>query len=471
MGTIEIIKKFIESNSVIEKAVREVLERLPLKFRYSISYGSYGPTFRYWLGFLKESEKWDRDKIEAYQVEQLRDLLMHAGANVPYYRKLFGEYGFKPEKVQALSDIKALPYINKVTIKENHHEFITENIHKSKLIAASTSGTTGIPLIVYGTKETEEKHWATIIDLWSRSGYSPHSRTVFLVANIREGKKDSLPWKKYGNKLILSSNYFVDEWIDEYTEMINYFKPEYLIGFPYAVATFASSVKNRGKSLRNKLKGVIVYAENVYEWQREIIKYVFGARVFSDYGMVEKVIHGGGCEHSGIYHLYPQYGYAEYLPVRGSAFELVGTGFINYAMPLIRYVTGDITRKGNSCTLCGRRYEVLESMDGRIGDFLIGSEGQVFSVNLDIDYRVLENIGRFQLYQERPGKVELRVYAAEYYKEENTDSVLSEIRKRLGPYGNRVRIVVAVHKDSQSSSGKWRMVDQRLDIRDFVDIS
>jgi len=465
MGTIEVIKKFIESNSVIEKAVREVLERLPLRYRPGIS---YGPTFRYWLGFLKESEKWDRDKIEAYQVEQLRDLLMHAGENVPYYRRSFGEYGFKPEKIQALSDIKSLPYLDKVTIKENHHEFIADNIHKNKLIAAATSGTTGMPLIVYGTKETEEKHWATIIDLWSRIGYSPHSRTVFVEANIREGKKDSLPWKKYGNKLILSSNYFVDEWIDEYSEMINNFKAEYLIGFPHAVATFASSMRNRGKSLCNELKGVIVYAENVYEWQREIIKDVFGARVFSDYGMVEKVIHGGECEQSGVYHLYPQYGYTEYLPVRDSMCELFGTGFINYAMPLIRYVTGDIARKGDSCPLCGRSYEVLESMEGRFGDFLIGSEGQVFSVYLNIDYRVLENIERFQLYQERPGEVELRIYTTDSYKEENADRVLSEMRRSLGLYANRLRFVVAVYKDGQSSSGKYRMVDQKLDIRDFL---
>jgi len=91
MGTIEVIKKFIESNWVIERAVREVLERLPLRFRYGIS---YGPTFRYWLGFLKESEKCDRDRLEAYQFEQLKDLLIHArhitgGYIVSVYKLLF----------------------------------------------------------------------------------------------------------------------------------------------------------------------------------------------------------------------------------------------------------------------------------------------------------------------------------------------------------------------------------------------
>jgi len=92
MGTIEFINKFIGSNRIIGRLVREGVERLPLKFRYGMS---YGPTFRYWLAFLKESAKWSREKLETYQVEQLRDLLIHAGKNVSYYRRIFREYGFE----------------------------------------------------------------------------------------------------------------------------------------------------------------------------------------------------------------------------------------------------------------------------------------------------------------------------------------------------------------------------------------
>jgi hypothetical protein len=49
VGNIEVVRKFVESNRIIERLVREGVERLPLKFRYGIS---YGPTFRYWLAFL-----------------------------------------------------------------------------------------------------------------------------------------------------------------------------------------------------------------------------------------------------------------------------------------------------------------------------------------------------------------------------------------------------------------------------------
>jgi phenylacetate-CoA ligase len=175
MGTIQVIKKFIESNWIIEKAVRGVLEHLPLRFRYGIS---YGPTFRYWLAFLKESENWDRDRLEAYQVEQLRDLLTHAGSNVPYYRRIFGEYGFRPQKLQGLEDLKTLPYIDKEIIRDNISEFLANNIARKTLFRKNTSGSTGIPLAIYSNKEAEEKHWATVVHAWSKIGYTIKSKMV-----------------------------------------------------------------------------------------------------------------------------------------------------------------------------------------------------------------------------------------------------------------------------------------------------
>lgn len=467
MGTIQVIKKFISSNWVIEKIVREFLERLPLRFRYGISYGS---AFRYWLAFLRESENWDRERLEAYQIEQLRDLLIHAGNNVPYYKRIFSEYGFKPEKFQNLSDIEALPYIDRKIVKANYDAFIAQNLHISRLIPANTSGTSGIPLTVYGTKETEEKHWATVINLWSRIGYSPASRTIFFETNIRRGSRDNLPYKRYANKLILSSNYFIDEWVDRYMNMINNFRPEYIIGFPHTIAVFSSYIRKRQKPVYEGLKGIIVYAENLYTWQGDLIRSVFGKRVFSDYGMVEKVIHGGGCEHSDNYHLYPQYGFSEYLDLGNSYRELVGTGFINYAMPLIRYKTGDACSKvSKGCPDCGRAYDIVTMIEGRTGDFLVNAEGQIVSVYLNIDFRAFDNIERFQLYQEYPGTVDLRIWPKDSYKNKDADKILSEIKRSLGPQADKLSFNIALmdNKELQHSK-KYRMIDQRLDIKNFL---
>jgi len=464
MSTIRIIERFIESNSTLERFVKEILERVPIRFRYGMS---YGPTFRYWLGFLMESEKWDRDRLMAYQLEQMKNLLIHAGNNVPYYKRIFAEYGFRPEKFADLEDLKILPYIDRQIVKKHYEDFIATNIPKKRLIAATTSGSTGVPLIVYGTKETEEKHWATVVNLWNRIGYCPESKTIFFEADVRKGKT-SVPYKKYANKLIISSNYFIDIWIDEFVRLINDFRPEYIIGFPHTIAAFASHIKRLGQSIYNGLNGIIVYAENLYKWQREIIENILGARILSDYGMAEKVIHGGGCEHSDAYHLYPQYGYTEYFKLKDSCYEFVATGFTNYAMPLIRYRTGDTCAAVNDgCLSCGRNYDIVTNIEGRISDFLVNREGEIFSVYLNIDYDTLRDIDRFQLYQDTPGYVELKIWPR--HKNVDIEMVANAINSCFGPHRDRIKLKIAVmdHRELHNSV-KFKMIDQRLDMRNFL---
>ncbi|HET6514849.1 MAG TPA: hypothetical protein VFG09_06770 [Thermodesulfovibrionales bacterium] len=466
MGTIEIIRKFVESNHAIERLVREALERLPLGLRYGISYGQ---TFRHWLAFLRESEQWSRERLETYQVEHLKDLLVHTAKNVPYYMKLFREYGFEPARVQNLDDIKDLPYLDKETVRTARSEFIAQNIPESKLITVKTSGTTGIPLCLYGTKETEEKHWATVVHLWSRTGYHPGARTVFFESTSRENSKEPFPWQKSGNRLIISSSHLVEPWIDRFIEMINRFRPEYAVGFPHTIAAFFSYVKNRKRTMCGSLKSIITVAEQIYPWQKELIETAAGARVFLDYGLVEKAIHGGGCEHADAYHFYPQYGLTEYAPLRNESHELVGTGFINYTMPLIRYRTGDICRglrKG--CGACGRPYDTAAAIDGRLCDFLVTADGRVVSAHLTIDREVLEHIERFQLYQEKAGEVELRVWTKD--KDRGyADRLLREVRRCTSPLGRDIGYkIVAMGNENRKAQTKYSVVDQQLDMRSFL---
>jgi phenylacetate-CoA ligase len=463
MGTIEVIKKFIESNRIVERAVREGMERLPLRLRYGIS---YGPTFRWWLAFLKESEKWDREKLEAYQVEQLRSLLIHAGKNVPYYQLVFRDYGFRPKEIQSLDEIRALPYLDKTIVKARPSEFIAANIPKKQLIAVTTSGTTGVPFSLYGTKETEEKHWATVVHLWSRIGYRPGSRTVFFESTAREGRKQPYPWKKYGDRLIISSNHLKEPWMDKFIAMINRFKPEYAIGFPQTIAVLSSYIKKNKRDLCESLKGIILVGEQSYAWQKSLIEGVMGVRVFSDYGMVEKVIHGGGCERSDAYHFYPQYGLSEYVPLQDQFNEMVGTGFINYAMPLIRYRTGDICRPvRRSCESCGRPYDTTAAIDGRLCDFLVTADGQIVSVHLPLDHHTLEHIEGFQLYQDKAGEAQLRVWT----KGKDgmyVENLLDEIRRCTSPLGRDLEYTIVIMGiENTRRQTKYSVVDQKLDMR------
>jgi phenylacetate-CoA ligase len=466
LNSIEVIKKFIESNWMIERAVREILERLPLRFRYGIS---YGPTFRYWLGFLRESEKWDRDRLEAYQVEQIRNLLIHAGKNVPYYKKIFREYGFKPEKVQSLNDIKVLPCTDKETVRDNLNDFIAINIPMKSLFNKSTSGSTGIPLTIYSDKRAEEKHWATVIHQWSRAGYYIGARTVFFETTMKKGKTP-VPWKKHLNFLRVSSNFFTDGWMDRISGMIYTFKPEFLIGFPSMLANFASyfTVYNKNNLT---VKGIITYSEKLYSWQRALLEKTFSAKIIETYGMVEKLLHGGNCENSSALHFYPQYGYTEYTDFFDQKKQVVGTGFINRVMPLIRYMTSDIcqTTSRTRCEGCGRNYDIIEEIEGREGDFLINADGYIISINLSLDYTIMKKIKQFQIVQEKPGEAEILIIKRTGYTAEDTDRFLSGIRESLGILGGEMDLSIKFSDEPLPMKGiKIPMIIQKLDIRDFL---
>src|SRR3990170_8008804 len=113
MGSMEIIKKFIKSSSIMERAALNIHEWLPLSFRNKVF---YDPAYLHWLSFLKESENWDKDRFDSYQFEQTKNLLVHAKKNVPYYRELFSHIDFHPKKMQSLDDLRVLPYLSKETV-------------------------------------------------------------------------------------------------------------------------------------------------------------------------------------------------------------------------------------------------------------------------------------------------------------------------------------------------------------------
>ncbi|HUO78316.1 MAG TPA: hypothetical protein VMU21_12150 [Thermodesulfovibrionales bacterium] len=471
MGTLEIIKKFIESNWIIERGAREVLERLPVRLRYGIS---YGPTFRSWLGFLKESEQWNEDRLEAYQVEQLRDLLMHAGGNVPYYRKLFGEYGFKPERTQSLDDLKVLPYTDKEIVRDNIEGFLAENVPRKSLFRKATSGSTGIPLALYSDKAAEEKHWATVVHAWSKVGYTPGSRILTIWGNITRGGKDNLPFKRYANQLIISHHYFDSErWIKQYLLMIRQFRPEIIFSLPSTLSSFSNYINEGLIPPLDGIKACIVVNEALYSWQRKLIEENLNTRVFSTYGMVEKNVYASGCVSSSRYHVYPQYGVPEVFQVGDGIFEIVGTGLINYAQPLVRYRTFDRgVLNATKCPACNSLYKSLNLIEGRLGEVLIDKNGKIHTpIDVGVDSKAFEDIKLFQFYQDTPGKILLRLVKKRACSDSIAIRINEELMTVLGLWGkeNKMEIeIVFVDEVNRSPSGKFTIVEQKLDVRRFL---
>ena len=113
------------------------------------------------------------------------------------------------------------------------------------------------------------------------------------------------------------------------------------------------------------------------------------------------------CEVKGPnFHLHPAYGITELLEhsQHEKLGELVGTGFLNKAMVLLRYRTGDFASWADGCT-CGRSMPCIGPIQGRWKqEHLLGSDGQQISLTaLNMHSSVYSHVAQMQFEQSVAG--------------------------------------------------------------------
>jgi len=166
------------------------------------------------------------------------------------------------------------------------------------------------------------------------------------------------------------------------------------------------------------------------------------------------------CE-QGAYHVHPEHGVLEVVgpdgaPVApGMPGEAVCTGFVNRAMPLLRYRLGDrVVMQEGPCG-CGRPFPLVAEILGRADDVLMTGAGVPLG-RLDPVFKPLTGIRATQIVQPAPDRLVLRLVVDDTFSATDRDSLLYELRKRTG---SEMRIdfefVDAIPKET---NGKFRAV-------------
>jgi phenylacetate-CoA ligase len=206
--------------------------------------------------------------------------------------------------------------------------------------------------------------------------------------------------------------------LPEYWRRLVEFDPEFLHGYPSAISALARFVlRERLQAPGLQLKAALLGSEGCTPEQRELIARAFHTRVFSWYGHSERLILAGECEHSADYHQFPDYGYLELLDEQGQPVgvgergEIVGTGFLNRVMPLIRYRTGDYATRLDWRCACGRAWDRFGNVEGRWKqDMVVGRSGALLSLAaLNLHGPHFERVARYQYRQDTAGHCEICV--------------------------------------------------------------
>jgi len=449
-------------------SVRKLVKKLshPIKQGLKYVYAFVPPRFRYgkvfWdtYNFLQESQWWSREKLEEYQMQQLKKLLQHAYENVPYYRRVFDERRLKPKDIQNFDDLKKLPYLTKDIFKTHFKEIVATNVKLKGLPKGHTSGTTGKPIQFYQDSGSEQKELAFIYHQWSRVGVKPGDSIIQLRGAIIEGSRKSY-YDPINKVLRLSPRLDSKKTVCYYLEKMHQFGAGYFHGYPSSISIFASMIKKYGLPVRFKLKAVLFASESIYQWQKEITQEVFNCRIFSHYGMAERAVLAGECEKNNSYHCVPQYGFTEIHPETN---EIIGTSFLNHVNPFIRYKTTDciLQMTGSNCNECGRQYyPVFSGIEGRLEDYIITPKGIPISpAVITFPFKEIKTIKSTQLIQTSLNRIKLKVVPWEHCShkifDEEIEQLCHGLQSMLGP---EMKIETELVESIQhTKSGKFRWI-------------
>ncbi len=453
----------------VQRGLRYVYGAIPSSIRY-------GKVFWETYNFLQESQRWSKEKLEEYQMQQLSKLLHHAYENVPYYRRVFDERGLKPEDIQDIDDLRKLPYLTRQIIQEELPNLVAQNHSRWKLQYNTTGGSTGIPLGFYqerGTARASER--AFMLTQWNRVGFKIGDRSAVLRGNVVHSASKGKFWEyePVDKSLILSSYHMTDESLPKYIETIRRFKPDFIQAYPSAITILARFMKENSTEPFPSIKVLLLGSENLYSWQRELLEDVFQCRVYSWYGHTEQAVLAGECEKSTYYHIFPEYGLVELIgndnkPVtmEDGVGEIVATDLKNFAMPFIRYRTEDIGVYSAQTCSCGRNYPLLKRIEGRLQELIITKDKRLITLTALMfaqHFEAFSKVNEMQLLQHREGELVIKIVKTPGYSTKDEQEILSKIQSCVGD-GLNINFDY-VDNIPRTKSGKHRFLIQKLPIR------
>lgn len=386
--------------------------------------------------FYRRSQYWPRSKLEAYQDKQLRRLVRHAGKHVPYYRALFAEIGLDPATFRGRQDLHRIPTLDKQTVRTRKEELTADNSEKYGTNNVSTSGTTGTPLQLILSDAAETNFLASLIRCFHWSGYRPLKKTLSLQSYYLEDQ--DLQFKRLYNVLRFDSCRLSRESATRAVATINRMNPRFFMGFPFDYVMLTTFASDAGLEI-NSPDSLLCYGETLSDEKRRLLETRLKCRVFDFYSHHESVVMAAECEH-GTMHLLDDFACHEIVDERGEGVglggdgELVGTGYYNDAMPLIRYRTGDsvvLDRNQVPCP-CGRHLRTVKKIIGKQADYLKTPDGRVLGAVMSHAIDEARGVVMSQCVQESIDRITVRVVVDDTYDDESEVALERGLRKRLG---------------------------------------
>ncbi len=449
------------------------LHSVAIRSAFAVRYGvtAYGKR----AAFLEKSQWWTWSKIQALQAKKLPLLLDHAYKTVPFYRRCFDEHGLRPNDVKDLSDLKRLPILTKRDIQQDVTRLVSDQFKEKKKIEDYSGGSTGRPTRFY--QDFSYKAWeqADMLRCYRMTGYQLGTRWAFLWGSDHDASTHRGYWGAIKDHIIYNL-----VWINTFDltadtllrtlEQMARWQPKIIVAYVSSVALLAKLI--REKQIRGiSPKAIQTSAEVLTPDTRQLIESAFGCPVFDRYGCREMGNIAHECErHNGL-HILAENNLVELVDDNGraaqpgSAGRLVVTNLNNYAMPFIRYDTGDLAVSAQQNCRCGRGLPLLSSVQGRISDVISSPSGKLLHGEFfsHLFYKV-DGISQFRVIQKSRRDLLVQIVPAQNFQEAK---VFSYLRQAISQHGDpEFEIHFELHSHlPPAPSGKYRFTISELPVQ------
>jgi phenylacetate-CoA ligase len=422
-------------------------------------------TLAYWRE-LERTQWLSRAELEQMQFRSLQKLMCHASEHCPYYQNEWRSLGLNAGDLKQSSDFSDWPVITRETVRQHRHAMRAGG-PGLRLIAKSTGGSSGVPLQFDLDTDSADRRFATWHRGYSWAGAAPGTRQFHLWGVDQRPRPTLRQWKEklYQRlycKRVWNTFDLSEQRIPDLLDDLNRYRPDVIVAYTKPIYELARRLDERGVRPFQP-RSIVVGAEKLHGFERELIERVFAAPVFETYGSREFMLIAAECERHNGMHLNMEYLFVEILDPSGQPTpagqegDLVVTDLFNYGMPFIRYATGDRAVAGLGECSCGRGLPLLKKVTGRQLDMLRTPDGRLipgeFFPHLIKDFPAVR---QFQVVQEHPDLILLRVVADAAWTLETSRQLELITRQTLGPM---VRFEIQRVTDIPlTATGKHRVV-------------
>jgi phenylacetate-CoA ligase len=401
-------------------------------------------------------------QVSDWQNARLRSVIRSAAMTVPYYRRQWRDLDW--QAVHSPAELAILPRLDKQALRRSERQFIADGLDPKNLWSEKTSGTTGTSLTVHWPRSMLPQWWALVeVAIRRVAGVARETpRAMMGGRTIVRGSAEEPPYWRYNRRwrqLYLSSYHVSRASAPAYVDALRRYGSQWITGYGSAIAALGQFALELGLEPL-KLRAAVVSGDTLVAGMRRSIEDFFGCRCYDSYGQSEGVAMAMECP-EGQAHLIAGAGIVEILradgaPCRpGEVGEIVATGLLNDAMPLIRYRLGDYAAWAeNQRCCCGNAQPIIDHLEGRLDDYLLVRDGRKVG-RLSTALKRSPTIHSAQILQDGADHAYLLVRPGASYERRHALAVRDDLLEKIGRFNFDV---VEVPEIPKTARGKTALV-------------